>query len=304
MAKSNHIPVVLYLAAVLFCGYAGGADVVAGYQLLVVREGESQKQKAKSTKRIVAGYQLPVRTVALGSDLPKNMHRVMGFSMNEQNKNLQPITYNLQLQKYQDEVFLGVKSVFPTTNNQQQTTTFQLPTTSNQQPIIKKIYDSQLGVREHGFNAGREVEEYLRYVNLEKGQPWCAAFICWVYGKAGVKNPRTGWSPDLFKAKYVIWNRGKEYQVSRIRYFSGPGSAHLTPENPQPDTGDIFGIFFPEKGRIAHAGFIDRWDETWLVTVEGNTNMSGSPEGDGVYRKRRLVRSIYQVARYVGLQDK
>lgn len=234
MAKSNHLPVVLFVVVVFFCGYAGGSDVVVSNQWLVVREGESKNPEDKVQR----------------------------------------------------------------TNNQQQTTTFQLLTTSNQQSTIKKIYDSQLGVREHGFNAGREVEEYLRYVNLGKGQPWCAAFICWVYGQADIPNPRSGWSPDLFKANYVIWNRGKEYQVSRIRYFSGPGPAHLTPDNPQPDTGDIFGIFFPEKGRIAHAGFIDRWDETWLVTVEGNTNLSGSPEGDGVYRKRRLVRSIYQVARY------
>ena len=66
-----------------------------------------------------------------------------------------------------------------------------------------------------------------------------------------------------------------------------------------PTTGDIFGLFFPEKGRIAHVGFIDEWKDPWVITVEGNTNVLGSREGDGVYRKRRLVRSVYKVARYV-----
>ena len=66
-----------------------------------------------------------------------------------------------------------------------------------------------------------------------------------------------------------------------------------------PSIGDIFGLYFPEKGRIAHVGFIDEWKDPWLITVEGNTNVLGSREGDGVYRKRRLVRSVYKVARYV-----
>ena len=64
-------------------------------------------------------------------------------------------------------------------------------------------------------------------------------------------------------------------------------------------TGDVFGLYFPEKRRIAHVGFIDQWDGTWMISVEGNTNVSGSREGDGVYRKRRLVRTVYKVARYV-----
>lgn len=44
-----------------------------------------KKLKATSMKSIVAGYQLSVfsgRMVALGSNLPKKMYRVMGFSIN------------------------------------------------------------------------------------------------------------------------------------------------------------------------------------------------------------------------------
>jgi hypothetical protein len=149
---------------------------------------------------------------------------------------------------------------------------------------VKEIYTSQIGVREKQMNAGPEVETYLRYVNLPKGNPWCAAFVCWTLGKAGIVNPRTGWSPALFPAERVIWeNKGKGGSSAR------PAAGRIA---------DVFGLYFPEKGRIAHVGFIDEWNEPWVTTVEGNTNALGSREGDGVYRKRRLVRSVYQVARY------
>ena len=144
---------------------------------------------------------------------------------------------------------------------------------------VKQIYDAQIGVRETGNNAGSAVEQYLNYVNLKKGEPWCAAFVCWVFGQAGVANPRTGWSPALFPTNKIIWDRGKETK--------------------HPNTADIFAIYFAEKGRIAHTGFVDRWNGNWLTTVEGNTNENNSRDGDGVYRKRRMVSSIYKVARYI-----
>jgi hypothetical protein len=107
---------------------------------------------------------------------------------------------------------------------------------------VRQIYTSQVGIREKQANAGAAVEQYLDYVHLSKGNPWCAAFVCWVLGKAGVQNPRTGWSPDLFPAAKVIWKRG---------------DVSIDPHKPRPGTGDVFGIYFPEKGRIAHAGFVD-----------------------------------------------
>ena len=244
---------------------------------------------------------------------------------------------------------------------------------SNQQLLVKKIYTSQIGIREKPSNSGPHVENYLRYVGLSKGNPWCAAFVCWVFGEAGISNPRTGWSPGLFGERYVIWGKGAESgklkacrAVGRVQKLSpgvstcglfpdlfgdlvtapgqepqvsgaslaGQNRANLglqlrwrllnpgnlkcavdagfaasagdprpsrgrAPGAPAPLTGDIFGLFFPEKGRIAHVGFIDQWDGTWMISVEGNTNVAGSREGDGVYRKRRLVRSVYKVARYI-----
>jgi hypothetical protein len=156
---------------------------------------------------------------------------------------------------------------------------------------VGKIYRSQIGVREKQVNSGPEVEKYLRYVHLPKGNPWCAAFVCWVYGQAKVPNPRSGWSPDLFPASRIVWQSGAAGKT--------PGAISHNQTSPSPRTADVFGIYFPDKGRIAHVGFIDEWKEPWLITVEGNTNLAGHNDGDGVYRKRRLVRSIYQVVRYI-----
>jgi len=49
---------------------------------------------------------------------------------------------------------------------------------------------------------------------------------------------------------------------------------------------------------VAHVGFVDQWQSKYVITVEGNTNEAGSREGDGVYRKRRPIKSIYIVANY------
>ena len=211
------------------------------------------------------------------------------------------------------------------------------PDKSTFNPLVRKvqqIYTSQIGVRESPSNAGPEVEKYLRYVKLPKGNPWCAAFVCWVFGRAGIENPRSGWSPDLFSASKLIWERGK---ITGKKFSLEPGIRNKEPtclparqgfppkvpfdypsrlasgklpsgqagrQLATPETSDVFGIYFQEKKRIAHVGFIDQWDGKWLITVEGNTNLSGSREGDGVYRKRRLLSSINKVARYISLSGK
>jgi len=146
---------------------------------------------------------------------------------------------------------------------------------------IRSVYTGQIGIREKtGHNDGKMVETYLRYCGLPKGEPWCASFVCWCYGQADIANPRSGFCPDLFRPARVIYQPSKHIAVL------------------QPSAGDIIGLYFPEKHRIAHTGFVDVWGAVYVITVEGNTNEAGSREGDGVYRKRRPLRSIYVVARY------
>ncbi|WP_316801196.1 peptidoglycan-binding protein [Pedobacter frigidisoli] len=131
---------------------------------------------------------------------------------------------------------------------------------------IISIAQAQLGVRETtGNNDGVAVENYLRYTGNVKGDPWCAAFVSWVYGRAGLKLPHTAWSPSLFPTNRRV-------------------------NTPQP--ADVFGIYFPGLKRIAHCGIVKTKRGSWIVTIEGNTNITGSREGDGVYSKYRHKRTI------------
>jgi hypothetical protein len=148
---------------------------------------------------------------------------------------------------------------------------------------VQKIYSAEIGTKElTGHNDGKRVEEYLASCHLKKGQPWCAAFVCWTFKKAGIKAVVSGYSPNWFTSKYVIYFRGKKNNLT-------------------PQTADVGGLFFADKGRIAHTFFIDDWTpgSSTTITVEGNTNSQGSREGEGCYRKRRLKTQIYKVSRYI-----
>ncbi|MFB5944250.1 peptidoglycan-binding protein [Albibacterium profundi] len=172
---------------------------------------------------------------------------------------------------------------------------------------LQQIYLGEVGVRERtGRNDGHRVAEYLRYTDLGEGYAWCASFVSWVYGQAGYPEPRTAWSPALFPAKRVIWRRGDKVRppephsgARHLRISSakpGTDDTNIKDRVSIPQKGDVFGIYFNSVKRIAHAGFVDEWGDKYVVTVEGNTNEAGSREGDGVYRKRRLISSIYRVS--------
>ena len=125
---------------------------------------------------------------------------------------------------------------------------------------------AELWVREKtGKNDGKRVEEYLASVKLKKGDPYCAAFVSWVFQQAGYELPRTGWSPALFPA-------------ARLAKAAAPGN--------------VFGIYFPALKRIAHCGLVVSSRSDWVSTVEGNTDASGGREGGGVYQRLRHKKSI------------
>jgi CHAP domain len=146
---------------------------------------------------------------------------------------------------------------------------------------VKHTYYSQIGVRElTGKNDGKSVEMYLQSVKLGKGYPWCAAFVNWTLLQCGLKPKMSAWSPAWFDKNRVVYKRGHS-------------------DNKVPDRGDVFGLYFPNLKRIGHVGFIDSWSDKEVITVEGNTNGAGSREGNGVYRKRRMVSQIYIVSDWI-----
>ncbi|MGS2741699.1 CHAP domain-containing protein [Sinomicrobium sp. M5D2P17] len=146
---------------------------------------------------------------------------------------------------------------------------------ANDVSTLRRVYTAEVGVKEAtGQNDGKRVAEYLRYTGLGEGYNWCAAFVSFCFNKAGYTQPRTPWSPALFPDRKVIRRNKKG------------GKDQKTPR-----AGDVFGLYNTSLGRIAHAGFIDRWTGNWAYTVEGNVN-------NAVVRKRRPVRTLTVIARW------
>jgi hypothetical protein len=149
----------------------------------------------------------------------------------------------------------------------------QRETRNERRERLVSIAQSQIGIREAtGHNDGAQVEAFLKVTNLPKGNPWCAAFVSWVFSKAGFMKPRTAWSPDLFP---------------------------LARQTLLPQPADVLGIYSIKLKRIAHAGIVERRQNNWIISVEGNTNTNGSRDGDGVYRKWRHIKNIAKFADWV-----
>lgn len=148
---------------------------------------------------------------------------------------------------------------------------------------IKIVYDSQIGVRElTGNNDGYHVEKYINSTGLDGNYPWCAAFVYWVFKQNNIeinlKYP--AWVPSYFPDDKLIYVRDGL-------------------KNREPIMGDLIGIWFNSKKRLAHIGFYDGENDKYYFTVEGNTNEAGVREGDGVYRKRRIKRQVHSISSWV-----
>lgn len=129
----------------------------------------------------------------------------------------------------------------------------------------------EIGVQEYMENSSPRIDQFNSYVGFKK-VAWCASFCCWCFGQAGYKEPKTAWCPSIFPKERVV---------------------------KEPLPGMIMGIYFPEKGRIAHVGIVVSVKGEWCETVEGNTNVAGSREGDRVMKKLRHKRTIAKYANWL-----
>lgn len=132
-----------------------------------------------------------------------------------------------------------------------------------------EIATSQVGYREGkkgaSYNNDQKYSDQLPGFAWSDFQPWCATFVQWCLWQVGVKVPAGAQSAGcaISAAAYKKAGRFTEY----------PGIG--------------FQVFFGPKGGT-HTGIVYKYDDTYIYTVEGNTNDSGSAEGNGVYKKKRL----------------
>jgi hypothetical protein len=141
-----------------------------------------------------------------------------------------------------------------------------------------KVAATQIGKCENpvGSNWGKPVKDYLASVCINFPASWCMAFVYWCFDQA----KKEGQNP-LIKTGGVLfaWNKAdKKHRITECQ------------------AGDIFIMDFG-KG-LGHTGIVERVDENFIYTIEGNTNDSGSREGIMVCRKQRPKKKIKGYLRY------
>lgn len=147
---------------------------------------------------------------------------------------------------------------------------------------IKSVALSEVGVREEGTNVGRRVNEYkacCKGLNPKVPWYWCAAFVCWCVKEAMTKDGRKfTFKPPTTAAAYGFDEWSLAQDKSTTTYRKHPGKE--------------VGLFSLRS--VSHCGIaISIPDKDgYFETVEGNTNGSGSRNGDGVYRKRRHISDV------------
>jgi hypothetical protein len=146
-----------------------------------------------------------------------------------------------------------------------------------------KVAITQLGQHEKplGSNWGKPVQGYLKSVGLGFPASWCMAFVYWCYDQAVRNNPPLINNP-LIKSGGVLncWNKAdKKYRVVG-----------------EPKPGDIFIMDF--GGGLGHTGIVEKVDATFVYTIDGNSNDSGSREGIEVCRKQRPRKKMKGYLRY------
>lgn len=136
---------------------------------------------------------------------------------------------------------------------------------------------AELGVKEHppGSNWGPRVSQYLAAAGWSQPAPWCAAFVCWCYAKAG----RRLTFPNRASVGFFLdWGRRNGREVKR------------------PMRGDLVCYRFDSDDWPDHIGFVEnvrivKWlgDKFagYVVTIEGNTSLGNDANGGQVQRRRR-----------------
>jgi len=132
-------------------------------------------------------------------------------------------------------------------------------TGNNDHPLIDKFFDETCGLRNN---------------------PWCASVVGYSLKVNNHDLPETlqCWSPSYFPKDRITWRKG---------------------DNKKLRVGDVFGIYFPSKGRVAHVGVIyGEKRNGWVMTLEGNTTDSGGRDGNAFHLRRRHKSQIYITANW------
>lgn len=148
-----------------------------------------------------------------------------------------------------------------------------MPTTVEK--IIAKA-SAEIGYREKRsgghFNNDTRFADEVPGLEWADFQPWCATFVSWVAMKSRV--------PDLYPRTASCDTAGLWFKA-RKRWSEFPAIGAQ--------------VFYGSPKDLNHTGIVIDFDDDNITTVEGNTNNTGSREGNGVYKKVRARRDDFVV---------
>lgn len=131
-------------------------------------------------------------------------------------------------------------------------------------------------------NAGyANITKYWRDIYPSfQGQPWCDCFVSWCFVAT--------YGTDVAN-KLLCGGVKSFYTPTSAQYYKSKGRFDKNPK-----AGDQ--IFFTNNGSISgvyHTGIVEKYDGTWVYTIEGNTSSSSGvvPNGGGVWRKKYIYNS-------------
>jgi len=146
--------------------------------------------------------------------------------------------------------------------------------------IVISVAEAEIGTLEGRsgghWNNHQKYSEGVPGLEWSDRQPWCQTFVTWVAREAEVQrlyhpvdSPTA--SCDLAAAWFKKIDRWSEYPALGAQ------------------------VFFGSARDLNHTGIVAQYDDTYIYTVEGNTNTSGSREGNGVYAKKRGRRDAHVI---------
>lgn len=147
----------------------------------------------------------------------------------------------------------------------------------------------ELGVKEEPAGSNR-VKYWEEYGAGMQGQPWCVAFLWWVFHRAG--------------ESAAFFGGGRTASCRQLLGWYASQGLVCPAEDAQ--AGDIVLLSFDGSGEAQHCGLIIEAERgtdgrlLWVRTVEGNTSPStaGSPDNGGcVAEKLRYTRNIVKLCR-------
>ena len=143
-------------------------------------------------------------------------------------------------------------------------------------PAVVDTAMQEVGEKEaQGPNKGPDVRKYMGAVNLGGGFPWCAGFVRWAIGQAGIGRP------NIQSATATDYITGRSVAARKVIRGTEPVQA------------GALAIWRRGDTWRGHIGFVRSWQQQCGHTVEGNTSPGDSGpqrDGDGVWPRERCIR--------------